>query len=327
MRRIVGIPAALALSAALAACGDAKPADGLKHVRAGHFPNVTHAQGVIAEGTTRAGKGWFEERLGPGTAVDWFDYNAGPSAMEALLSGALDVTYVGPSPALNAYVMSKGEDVRVVAGAARGGSALVVRDGAGVAKPEDFRGKRIATPQLGNTQDVACRAWLASKGFRVTPAGGDVTISVVQNADQLSAFARGDVDAAWTVEPWVSRLEKEAKGTVFLEDAKSVTTVLVASEKFLRDEPELARRFVAAHGELTAWVVANPAEAQRRFVEELRAETRSSVSAELVARCWPRLTFDAKVEPAEFETFVGLAKAAGFLKETPDLSRLVQGVR
>jgi NitT/TauT family transport system substrate-binding protein len=325
MRPDVRLLAVLTLAATLVACGDAPPAAGAHRVvRAGHFPNVTHAQGLVAESGTRAGKGWFEERIGPDVSIRWFNYNAGPSAMEALLAGELDFTYVGPSPALNAYVKSKGEDIRVVAGAARGGAALVVHGDGRIAKAADFRGKKVATPQLGNTQDVACRAWLTSNGFKVTPTSGDVTVVPTPNPDQLSGMLRGDLDAVWTVEPWVSRIETEAKGRVLVEETDAVTTVLVASAKFLRDEPELARRIVKAHGELTSWIVANPAEAQRLVVGELKAETKSAVSAELVAHCWPRLKFDASIAPGAFDSFVAAAKAAGFLKDAGDLSRFVQ---
>jgi NitT/TauT family transport system substrate-binding protein len=328
MRSDVRILAAITFAATLVACGEARPAAGAgRVVRAGHFPTVTHAQGLVAQGGSRAGKGWFEERVGPGVSITWFEYNAGPSAMEALLAGELDVTYVGPSPALNAYVKSKGEDVRVVAGAARGGAALVVQGDGRIAKPADFRGRKVATPQLGNTQDVACRAWLTSNGFKVTPTGGEVTVVPTQNPDQLSGMVRGDLDAAWTVEPWVSRIETEAKGKVLVEETDAITTVLVASAKFLRDEPALAGRIVKAHEELTAWINANPAEAQRLVVDELKAETRSAVSADLIAHCWPRLKFDASIAPGAFDPFVAAAKAAGFLKDAGDLSRFVQGRR
>jgi len=324
----VRLVAAITLAATLVACGDAKhTADGHRVLRAGHFPNVTHAQGLVAEAMSRAGKGWFEERIGPDVSVEWFHYTAGPSAMEALLSGDLDVTYVGPSPALNAYVKSKGEDVRVVAGATRGGAALVVHGDGRIAKPADFRGKKVATPQFGNTQDVACRAWLASNGFKVTLTGGDVTVVPTPNPDQLTGLLTGDLDAAWTVEPWVSRLESEAKAKVLVEDDDSITTVLVASADFLRDEPDLARRIVRAHDELTAWIVSHPEEAQRLVVAELLAETRSSVPAGLVAHCWPRLRFDSSIAPGAFDSFVAAAKAAGFLKDAGDLSRFVQALR
>src|SRR5919108_133412 len=143
-------------------------------IRVGHFPNITHAQGVVAHALSRQGKGWFEQRLGPGTKIEWFIYNAGPSAMEAIFAKSIDLTYVGPGPALNAYLKSNGEEIRVISGAANAGAALVVKADSPIKAPADFRGKKIATPQLGNTQDISCRAWLKEHGFKITLTGGDV---------------------------------------------------------------------------------------------------------------------------------------------------------
>src|SRR5438046_3803633 len=214
-------------------------------IRFGHFPNITHAQGVIAHAFTRQSKGWFKKRLGPNVEIQWFTYNAGPSAMEAIFAGSLDVTYVGPSPALNAYLKSNGEEIRVISGAANGGAALVVKSDSPIKVPADFRGKKIATPQLGNTQDISCRAWLKAQGFKVTQTGGDVTVVPTANPDQLALFQTGGVDAVWTVEPWVTRLEREAKAKVFLEDTNIITTWLACSVKFLYAHRDLAKKIVA----------------------------------------------------------------------------------
>src|SRR5213082_4170332 len=208
----------------------------------GHFPNITHAQGVIAHALSRQGKGWFEKYLGPNVEIQWFTYNAGPSAMEAIFAKSLDVTYVGPGPALNAYLKSNGEEVRVISGAANAGAALVVKADSPIKTPADFRGKKIATPQLGNTQDISCRAWLKAHGFSITQTGGDVIVIPTANPDQLGLFQRGGVDAVWTVEPWVTRLEREAKARVFVEDKNVITTWLISSVKFLRDRHDLAKK-------------------------------------------------------------------------------------
>src|SRR5271157_515069 len=152
-------------------------------LRVGHFPNVTHAQALIAHGLSRAGKGWFEERLGPDVEVQWFVYNAGPSAMEAIFARSIDMTYVGPNPAINAHLKSRGDEIRIVAGACSGGAALVVQPDGRIKTDVDFKGKKVATPQLGNTQDVAARAWLQSKEFRVTMTGGDVLVVPTANPD------------------------------------------------------------------------------------------------------------------------------------------------
>src|SRR5689334_2118276 len=231
-------------------------------LRVGHFPNITHAQALVARAMERAGHDWFAARLGGNVKIEWYTYNAGPSAMEAIFANSIDLTYVGPSPALNAFYRSRGEEVRVVAGAVKGGSALVVQPDSGLTKPADFKGKRIATPQFGNTQDVAARAWLASGGLRITQTGGDAQVVPTQNPDQLSLFKSKQLDAVWTVEPWISRLEMEAGGKVLVNETDAVTTVLVASRKFLKEQPELVQRFVAAHNELTKWIAANPEQAQ-----------------------------------------------------------------
>src|SRR5881296_2650925 len=244
-------------------------------VRFGHFPNITHAQGVIAHALSRQGNGWFEKRLGPNVAIQWFTYNAGPSAMEAIFAGSLDITYVGPSPALNAYFKSNGEEIRVISGAANAGAALVVKADSPIRAPADFRGKKIATPQLGNTQDISCRAWLKAQGFNVTQTGGDVIVVPTNNPDQLALFQSGGVDAVWTVEPWVTRLEREAKARVFLEDKDVITTWLVSSAKFLQDHRDFVKKIAAANMDLTKWIQDHEAEAQKLLIDELKEETRA----------------------------------------------------
>ena len=244
--------------------------------------------------------------------------------MEAIFAKSLDITYVGPSPALNAYVKYRGEEIRLIAGSANGGAALVVHADSGIGKPSDFRGKRIATPQLGNTQDVACRAWLISQGFRVTQLGGDVRVVPTANPDQLTLMKTRGVDAVWTVEPWVSRLEMEANGRIFIEERDAVTTVVAASTRMLREQREVVKKFAQAHTELTNWIKANPAEAQRVIREELGAEMKHVMSPELITRAWNRLQFTAEVALPALETYFNNARKIGFLRGTVDLSRLLE---
>jgi len=293
-------------------------------IRVGHFPNITHAHGLVAHALSGEGKGWFEERLGPDVKIQWYVYNAGPSAMEAIFADSIDLTYVGPSPALNAYSKSRGDEIRIIAGAARGGDALVVQPDGRIKVPADFKGKKVATPQLGNTQDVECRAWLTQQGFKVTQLGGEATVLPTANPDQLNLFQQGKIDAVWTVEPWISRLEMEAGGKVFLERNDSVTTVLVSSVKFLTEHRVLAKKFAAAHAELTDWILKNPEEARKIVREELSAETTRAIPAELVAKSWKRLTFTTEISRPPLEQFVLDAQAAGFLRGSPDLKRLIE---
>jgi len=293
-------------------------------VRFGHFPNITHAQGVIAHALSRQGKGWFEQRLGPSIEIQWFTCNAGPSAMEAIFARSLDVTYVGPGPALNAYFKSNGEEIRVISGAANAGAALLVKADSPIKAPADFRGKKIATPQLGNTQDISCRAWLKAQGFRVTLTGGDVMVIPTANPDQLALFQNGGVDAVWTVEPWVTRLERDAKARVFLEDKDTITTWLVSSVKFLRDRHDFAKKIADANVELTKWIQQNQAEAQKLLIDELKAETRADFAPDAVAQAWNRIQFTSDISRDLIAKSVQDGKDAGFFKGSTDTSKLIE---
>jgi len=293
-------------------------------LRVGHFPNITHAQGLVAHNLSRQGKGWFEERLGAGTKIEWFVYNAGPSAMEAIFAQSIDLTYVGPGPALNAYTKSNGAEVRLIAGAANGGAALIVQPDQNLKAAADFRGKKIATPQLGNTQDISCRAWLIAGGLKITQLGGDAQVLPTQNPDQLSLFQQKKIDAVWTVEPWVSRLEREAAGKVLVDEREVATTVLVSSAKFLRDQRELAKKFAEAHAALTDWMAKNPDEAQKVVRAELLAETRSDMAPDLIAQSWKRIAFTAEIPRASIESFMQNSLKTGFIKTAPDLSKLFE---
>src|SRR6266404_8465779 len=293
-------------------------------IRFGHFPNITHAQGVIAHALSRQGKGWFEERLGPKVEIQWFTYNAGPSAMEAMFAGSLDLTYVGQGPALNAHFKSNGEEIRVIAGAANAGAALVVKSDSPIKTAANFRGKKIATPQLGNTQDVSCRAWLKAQGFKITQTGGDVIVVPTANPDQLGLFQSGGVDAVWTVEPWVTRLEREAQARIFLEDKDIITTWLVSSVKFLNGRRDLVKKIAAANAELTKWIQDHEAEAQKLLIEELKAETKADFSPDAVAQAWKRIKFTTDLPRELIAKAVQDGKDAGFPKGSTDTSRLIE---
>ena len=294
-------------------------------LRIGYFPNVTHAQGVIGSHSTREKHGWFEERLGPDVTIQWFAFNAGPSAMEAIFAGSIDLTYVGPNPALNAYIRSRGDEIRLLAGAASGGAALVVQGDGRITEASQFKGHRLATPQLGNTQDVAARAWLKKQRYNVTLTGGDVQVLPTANPDQLSLFQQGRLDAVWTVEPWVSRLELEAGGRIFLEQDDAVTTVLVTSVKFLQAHPGLVAKFKTAHQELTTWLNDHPEEARARVRAGLSAETRHEMSNAIVTSAWRRLKFSDQVTQKQFELLVADAQSVGFLRDAIPLDRLFSG--
>ncbi len=263
-------------------------------LRVGFFPNLTHAPALAARQLEREGQDCHQAALPAGVKLEWRSFNAGPSAMEALLAGAIDLAYVGASPALNAHVRTQGEEIRVLAPVAQGGNALVVRAGADLHVPQDFRGRRIGTPQLGNTQDIDTRTWLRQGGLKVHLGGGDAHVVPAQNADLMLLFSRGEVDAVWTVEPWVTRLTTEFGGVVIHENKDALITVLVTSRSALARRRPAIEAFVRSHYALCARLAADRAWQERLVRLGLGAELRSAPpKPELIGPALGRVAFAA----------------------------------
>ena len=310
----------LVLILSLASLGSAQQVT----IRVGAFPNITHPQAMIGKAN-----GWFEKEMGPQVKIDWKTFNAGPSAIEAMFAGALDMTYIGPNPAINGYVRSNGEALRTVAGATSGGAALVVRQDAGISKVEDFHGKRIASPQMGNTQDVALRAWLIAHGMKTTDKGGDVQVIPVANPDQLTLFLKKQLDAAWAPEPWASRLVHEANGRIFLDErelwprGQFVTAQLVVNTKFLNEHPGLVKTWLRAHVELTDWINGHLPEAKKILNAQIQRETGKALPGDVLDEAFGRLAVTYDPLPTAFMKAARSAFDAGFLgRQMPDLSSM-----
>jgi NitT/TauT family transport system substrate-binding protein len=293
-------------------------------IRVGAFPNITHAQSMIGKAN-----GSFEKAMGSDVKIEWRSFNAGPSAIEALLAGAIDMTYVGPNPAINGYVRSNGEALRIVAGATSGGAALVIRGDSGINKAEDFHGKRIASPQMGNTQDVALRAWLKSQGLKTRDKGGDVEVMPIANPDQLTLFLKKEIDAAWAPEPWASRLVHEASGKIFLDErslwpnGQFLTTELIVSTKFLQSHPDLVKKWLQAHIELTDWINGHVPEAKQILNQQIQKETGKAVAQPVLDDSFSRLQVTYDPLRGSLLRAAQLAFDAGFLgRQMPDLSRI-----
>jgi NitT/TauT family transport system substrate-binding protein len=316
--------AALAATALVTGCNKQShtAADGRTILRVGYFPNITHAQALVGfhETNTKDKEGWFEKATG--AKIEWVQFNAGPAAMESLQIGKIDLSYVGPNPVLNKYIRANTRDFRVLTGSARGGVALVIHKGSGLKTPADFRGKKIATPQLGNTQDVAARAWLMAGGLQITQTGGDAHVMPTINADQLSLFQRKQLDAVWTVEPWVSRLELESDGEILLRQDDTFITLLATSNGALKTKGELLKKFVAAHEELTKKITAEPAFAKPAINAALLKATTKGIPEKLLDHAWPRLKFTTAIDVKDFESAMKDAKAAGLLPEEAPLDKL-----
>jgi NitT/TauT family transport system substrate-binding protein len=293
-------------------------------IRVGHFPNVTHGQALLGRAN-----GAFEKALGPQVKVQWKAFNAGPSVTEALFAGELDVAYVGPSPAVTAYVRSQGDALRVIAGGTSGGAALVVRAGSAIQKPEDFHGKRVASPQFGNTQDIALRDWLAKHGLKPRERGGDVQITPIANPDQLTLFLQKQLDAAWAPEPWAARLVREAGGRLLVDERSEwpngqfASTLVIVSKKFLNQHPELVKHWLSAHVDLTNWINKNKADAERQINAEIARETGKGLTSAVIDDSFSRLDFTVDPIRCSIQTSAQRAADLGlFGGKGPDISGL-----
>jgi NitT/TauT family transport system substrate-binding protein len=322
-RLLASVSVALWLIASAVECGSAfgaSSSDGSGSaagtVRLGYFANITHATPLIG-----IARDYYAQALGSRTTLSTQVYNAGPAEMTALLGGQLDAAYVGPSSALNAFVQSHGESLRIVAGATTGGAELVVKSA--ITSAAQLKGKTIATPQKGNTQDVALRYWLKTQGLTANPDGtGDVSVDPQDNAATLDQFKAGRIDGAWVPEPWASRLVTEA-GARVLVDEKSLwpggdfaTTNLVVSTTFLKDHPQTVKALIDGQLAANAWIAANPADAQAAVNAEIKRLTGKALSADETARAFTEQAVTDDPLASTLQAASDHAVAVGLLKKT-----------
>jgi NitT/TauT family transport system substrate-binding protein len=278
------------LVAACSAGGASPDGSDPEVVRLGYFANVTHAPAIVG-----IVEGLFQEELGE-VDLQTSTFNAGTDAIEALFSGAIDMTFIGANPAINAFAQSGGEAVRIVAGTTSGGAALVVAPG--IETVDDLAATTIGSPSLGNTQDVALRAWLAEQGFETTLEGaGEVSVMPQANAQSLETFRSGQIQGAWVPEPWATRLLLEGGGHVLVDErdlwpgGQFVTTHLIVSTEFLEEHPEVVTAVLRGLIRAQGLIASNPAEAQAAVNGDFEAITGYALAPEVIEGAWSNLIF------------------------------------
>ncbi len=294
-------------------------------VRVGYMPNITHLHAL-----TGRNRGDFEKAFEPDVKVQWKMFSAGPPMMTALMAGELDLAYVGPGPAINTYIRSKGDALNIIAGASSGGSGLVVRENETITQARDFHGKRIATPQIANTQDISARYWLKENGMKLSEYGGDVMVLPLAGADQLFMMQKGEVDGVWAAEPWLSRLVHEAGGKLLIDEReiwpgkKYLTTVLVAKKDYIKNHPERVKQWVAVHKVLTNWIRKNKKEAGNSANDEFERITHKRLNDRVLNEALNRLEAVNDPMPSALKEQVRRAFEVGYLGKTlPDIEGIV----
>jgi NitT/TauT family transport system substrate-binding protein len=315
-RRLVPLAAIAIAAVGLVAPStvSAAPKQGTVTLRLGYFPNVTHATAIVG-----VESGLFREKLGNNVQLATSTFNAGPAAIEALNSGAIDATYIGPNPAINAYAQSDGEAIRIISGATSGGAFLVVKSNIKSAK--DFKGKKVASPQLGNTQDVALRTYLKKKGLKTdTAGGGDVSIVSQENAQTLDLFKQGEIAGAWVPEPWATRLVQEGGGKILVDERKLwpqgryVTTHLIVRTEFLKDHPAAVKKLLEGQVAANDLIKDDSTRAQQLVGQGIDKATGKPIAPELIAASFQNLVFTNDPIASSLRKSAKDAEAVGLLK-------------
>ncbi|MFI0509993.1 aliphatic sulfonate ABC transporter substrate-binding protein [Streptomyces sp. WSLK1-5] len=333
LRRSLAVIAALPLLT-LAACGygsqakddgavkvaaGAKKIDGLDSVKIGYFGNLTHGTALVG-----VNKGFFQKELGA-TEASYATFNAGPSEIEALNSKSIDIGWIGPSPAINGYVKSGGKSLKIIGGSASGGVKLVVNPDR-IKSLKDVEGKKIATPQLGNTQDVAFLNWIADQGWKVDAQSGKGDVTVVRTDNKITpdAYKSGSIDGAWVPEPTASKLVAEGAKVLLDEsslwpDKKFVITNIIVRQDFLKEHPKAVEAVLKASVEANKWINAHPDEARAAANEQLKADSGKALKANVLDPAWKSIQFTDDPLAATLDTEAEHAVKAGLL-EKPDLN-------
>lgn len=292
-------------------------------LRLGYFPNINHAQAVIG-----IGNGDFQKEMGD-VKLETQVFNAGPSAIEALFANRIDVTYVGPNPAINGYLKTDGQGLRIIAGASSGGAVFVIRNDSGINNVYDFAGKKFASPQLGNTQDVALRSYLLKNGYKTSENGGSVQVIPAQNSDIFTMMNKKEVDGAWVPEPWGAKLVDEVNGKIFLDErdlwpnGKFATAILVVRSEYLNSHPDVIKKLLEVHVKETIWINDNKDEAIKNFNEQLEKLTGKTIPNNELQEAFSRMdiTYDP-IKPSIGKS-ADDAYGLGFLGDKkPDLGNI-----
>jgi NitT/TauT family transport system substrate-binding protein len=300
----------------LTGCPQPQKATGKPQVRLAYFPNTTHAAALYG-----SAQGLFAKVLGEKATLKERVFTTGAEEIEALFAGEVDLGYIGPGPAINGFLKSRGEALQIVAGAASGGTALVARKGVTISQLKDLAGKRVAVPQIGGTQDLSLRHALPQVGLRPKDKGGTVDVVQFAPADTLTLFQRGELDAAWLPEPWVARLESETGATLVLNEkslwpqGRFSTAVVIVRSAFLKEHPELVHAVLTAHREAIVTIQKDPEAARGVIGEKLKALTGKPLPDPLLKTALARTELTTDPLKESILTFADWAKALGYLRE------------
>lgn len=283
-------------------------------IRVAYFPNITHAVPIIG-----IEKGTFANQIGNNTVIEPILFDAGPQVIESIFAGSVDIAYVGPGPAINGFLKSEDHNVKILSGAASGGVSFIVHPNSEIDSVADFGGKRIAAPQIGNTQDISLRNYLSENGLKPAEKGGSVIVLNIPNPDIYTLFAKGDIDAAWVPEPTATILVQQLDGKrLFNEeelwpDNKFASVLLIAREEYVKQNPEVINKWLEAHKQTVDWINSNPEQTRILFIQFMKKETGKSLSDKLIDESLSNLEITSDPVVSSIHTFAKRADSLGYL--------------
>ncbi len=320
LKKLISMVVGLGLVVSLAGCGSAgnQGSDGKTDVRIAYFPNITHTQALVMKNQKTLENKWKDK-----CNVSWTSFNAGPAEVEAIFAGEVDLGYIGPVPALSANAKSNG-DVKIISNVTNAGAVLLRRKDSGIETVKDLAGKKVAVPQIGNTQHLCLLDLLTQNGLKTVDKGGDVTINASSNADILNLIDNGSVDAAVVPEPWGTTIEKNGSAEVLLEydklflEGNYPTAVVIAGSDFMKEHPDLVKEFLQAHEDAALFINENGAQAREIVNKEIESVTGKALAADVIEKAFGRMKVDTALNKEAVMTFARISKEEGFISTVPE---------
>lgn len=317
-KKIIAVCIAAVMVMSLTACGGTDKKDAKVDVRIAYFPNITHTQALVMKNQGNLEKKWENT-----CNVKWTSFNAGPEEMEAIFAGEIDLGYIGPVPALSANVKSNG-DVKIISNASNAGAVLLKRKDAGIQTVKDLAGKKVAVPQLGNTQHLCLLNILEENDLKTVDEGGTVTVTASSNADIVNLLDNGSVDAALVPEPWGTTIENNGSAEVLLDfdevflGGNYPVAVVIASSDFIEEHPDLVKDFLDAHKDATLYINNHSEDAQKIVNQEIESVTGKALAEDVISGAFKRMTIDTTINQQAIMQFANISKNEGFINNIPE---------
>ena len=283
-------------------------------IRVAFFPSIGHIIPIVG-----LEEKIFEKGIGEEKQIETKLFDSGPQVIESIFSGSIDVAYVGPGPIINGFLKSDGKDIKILSGAASGGASFIIQPNSGLESLENFDGKRIASPQISNSQDVSLRHYLESHGLKSVEKGGTVFVLNISNPDIYTLFAKGDIDGAWVPEPWATILVQELDGIRLFNEEKLwpneefASVLLIVRTEYLENNPETVQKWVESHEKTVTWINSNPNKSKSLFSNFLVDYMGKSLPTKIIDESFSNISITSDPIKNSVIIFAERADSLGYL--------------